>query len=129
MRHNCPMPATLTGASLKRRSNDVVFKWEIDGPLEGSPVGAHLTFDLIGGPNGPIHSFGFRIRDGRIGDVWRFDGVDNINQYYPQVSPQRLGTTWTTTFPADDEVARAGKWRAALGYEGSATEDTIEGTF
>lgn len=123
--------STLTAAAVTRRAEDVVLTWDVDGDLDaGGPW--LLATTLIGGEDGPIHQFGFRGAEGGLGVPFFFDGVAAQNFYTPAVSPQRVGKRWTAVFPAGDEVARAGKWRAALTFDDDsspATETTAEGTF
>lgn len=120
----------LTNATVTRRAEDVVLTWEVDGDLDSASPWL-LSADLIGGPDGPIHQFGFRGNGGEIGKRFYFDFVASMNYYTPNVSPQRRGNTWTAVFPVAPEVAESGKWRAALSFDepDNSSETAIEGTF
>lgn len=103
----------------------------VEGDLEAASSPWLLSFDLIGGEDGPIHQFGFRFRDGKIEELFYFDFVESMNYYVPNVSPQRVGDTWKAVFPAGDEVARSGECRAALSFDepDNSNESNVEGTF
>lgn len=119
----------LTDASIKRRANDVALSWKVEGDLESASTPWLLSFDLIGGEDGPIHQFGFRYRDGKVEErFWCRLDSPVMNHYVPDARPQRIGDTWSAVFPAEDEIARSGKWRATLSFDGS-NESSVEGTF
>ena len=121
----------LIHATAKRRATDVAFSWKVEGDLEAQETPWVLSFDLIGGEDGPIHQFGFRFRDGKVKERFYFDFVASMNYYVPNVSPQRVGDTWKAVFPAGDEIARSGKWQAALSFDepDNSSESRVEGTF
>lgn len=121
----------LIDATVNRRATDVALSWTVEGDLEATSTPWLLSFDLIGGDEGPIHQFGFRFRDGKIEERFYFDFVNSMNYYVPNVSPQRVGDTWKAVFPAGDEVARSGEWRAALSFDepDNSNDQNVEGTF
>ncbi|WP_101524265.1 hypothetical protein [Nocardioides houyundeii] len=121
----------LIDATMNRRAHDVAFTWKVEGDLEVAASPWLLSFDVIGGEDGPAHQFGFRFRDGKVEERFYFDFVEGMNYYVPEVRPHRLGDTWKAVFPASDEVARDGKWRAALSFDepDNSNESNVEGTF
>jgi len=122
----------LIDAKVNRRATQVAFSWKVDGDLESASSPWLLSVELIGGENGPIHRFGFRFRDGKVQERFycRLDSPA-MNHYVPDASPQRIGDTWQAVFPADDAVAGAGTWRAALSFDepDNSNESAVEGTF
>lgn len=122
----------LLDASVTRRADDVAFSWKVDGDLEAAPSPWLLSFDLVGGEDGPIHQFGFRFRDGKVEErFWCRLDSPVMNHYVPDARAQRTGDTWNAVFPAADEVARSGAWRAALSFDepDNSNESRVEGTF
>ncbi|MBE7323113.1 hypothetical protein IEQ44_00420 [Nocardioides sp. Y6] len=121
----------LTDANLIRRPDEVVLSWTVEGDLEATSTPWLLSFDVIGGPDGPSHQFGFRFRGGKVEERFYFDYVARMNYYVDHVTPQRVGNKWTAVFPAGDEVASAGKWTAVLAFDEphNANESHVEGTF
>ena len=120
----------LIEASLDRRDADIALTWRVEGDLTTEPTPWLLAFFVIGGENGPIHQIGFRHANGRIESAFVFDTVAGMN-YASTATPTRTGDTWTAVFSVSDDVARSGRWEAALAYDESHNENEtrVEGSF
>ncbi|RNM11729.1 hypothetical protein [Nocardioides pocheonensis] len=85
------------------------------------PTNGHwlVSTTLVGGPDGPIQQFGFKLVDGDVVSVFLFDHVNAGQKNYTQ-NPQRVGDKWTVSFPAEDvAVAPGAQWRADLDVDGT----------
>lgn len=118
----------LTGASLKTRGEDLVLTYSVDDDL---PDTGHwlLSTTVIGGEDGPIHQYGTKVVDGSLSSVFDFRHSGEVGQRnFSDVTPSRVGTTWTVVFPLDEDAVMAGaKWHADLDINGQGS-GRVEGT-
>ena len=119
------MPITLTGATVKVRSTDVVLKWSTSEPV---PDDGTVTFSttFIDDLGATIRQLGFKLIDSRWVASFVFDHVGARNEYV-QAKPQRTGDWWSIAFPLEALGGIAsGKWRADLSLEAYDTP-SVEG--
>jgi hypothetical protein len=116
---------SLTTATLSRRGSDVVATWTVNGDLPSTGT-CQLSAKLVGGPNGPIHSFAVKFLDGRLIAFYVFDHVA-AQQHNLSGTPQRVAAKWTAVFPVGElDVADSGRWSAVLTI-GPTDVSTVDG--
>jgi hypothetical protein len=117
----------LHGVSVRAQCDKVgahgpTLKWTVVGDMPTSGTWL-LSTTVVGGEDGPIHQFGVKFLDGKLIAVFVFDHVAGSQFNFGQVTPQRVGDTWTVIFPtADLGVAASGRWSATLNLDGDDTE-------
>lgn len=87
--------------------------WTVEGDVPSTGTW-QLSTKLVGGPDGPIHSFGVKFLNGRLIATYVFDHVAARN-YNVDGAAQRLAAKWTAVFALGGlSIADAGRWTAGL---------------